>query len=114
MINWGWGAGSDPASLLGIATTRNIPTGTSETGYGNPEYDKLFDEQETTVAAAKRKEIIWKMQEILVRDVPYIIPYYAENVTAYRTDRFQGFVVDPEGLLDLTGRISMTAITPVQ
>jgi peptide/nickel transport system substrate-binding protein len=114
VIRWGWGAGSDPASLLGIATTRNIPTGTSETGYSDAEYDKLFDQQETTVDAAKRKEILWKMQEMLVRDVPYIIPWYADNVTAYRTDRFQGFVVDPEGLLDLTGRISLTEITPVQ
>ena len=114
VIRWGWGAGSDPSSLLGIATIKNIPTGTSETGYANPEYDKLFDEQETTIDAAKRKEIIWKMQEMLVRDVPYIIPWYADKVTAYRTDRFQGFVVDPEGLLDLTGRISITAITPVQ
>ncbi|HET9224652.1 MAG TPA: ABC transporter substrate-binding protein, partial [Roseiflexaceae bacterium] len=114
IIQWGWGAGSDPASLLGIATIKNIPTGTSETGYANPEYDKLFDEQETTVDAAKRKEILWKMQEILLRDVPYIIPYYGQNIEGYRTDRFQGWVIDPEGLLALTGRISLTAISPIQ
>jgi peptide/nickel transport system substrate-binding protein len=114
VIRWGWGAGSDPSSLLYITTTDEIPTGTSETGYSNPEYDKLFDEQEITVDAAKRKEILWKLQEILLRDVPYIIAYYADNVQAYRTDRFQGYVVDPEGLLDLSGRISLTAISPVQ
>ena len=114
VIRWGWGAGSDPSSLLYITTTDEIPTGTSETGYSNPEYDKLFDEQEITVDAAKRKELLWKLQEILLRDVPYIIAYYADNVMAYRTDRFQGYVVDPEGLLDLSGRISLTAISPVQ
>jgi peptide/nickel transport system substrate-binding protein len=115
IMNWGWTAGPDPASLLGIVTTRNIPTGTSETGYSNPEYDKLFDEQETTVDAAKRKDLIWKMQEILVRDVPYIIPYYAQKVEAYRTDRFQGWVVDPQGILQLgSGRISLMVITPVK
>ena len=46
--------------------------------------------------------------------MPYIIPYYAENVEAYRSDKFQSWVVDPEGILSLSGRISLTAITPVQ
>jgi peptide/nickel transport system substrate-binding protein len=114
VINWGWGAGVDPSSLLYIATTDEIPTGNSETGYSNPEYDALFKEQETTVDKAKRNEILHKMQEILIRDVPYIIPYYAQNVEAYRSDKFQGWVVDPEGILDLETRISLTAVSPVQ
>jgi peptide/nickel transport system substrate-binding protein len=114
VIRWGWGAGVDPSSLLYIATTDEIPTGNSETGYSNPEYDALFKEQEITVDKAKRNEILHKMQEILVRDVPYIIPYYAENVEAYRSDKFQGWVVDPEGILYLANRISLTTISPVQ
>jgi peptide/nickel transport system substrate-binding protein len=115
VINWGWGAGVDPSSLLYIATTDEIPTGNSETGYSNPEYDALFKEQEITVDKAKRNEILHKMQEILVRDVPYIIPYYAQNVEAYRSDKFQGWVTDPEGVLSLgSGRISLTVVTPVQ
>ena len=105
----------DPSSLLYVATTDEIPTGNSETGYSNPEYDTLFKEQEITVDKAKRNEILHKMQEILVRDVPYIIPYYAQNVEAYRSDKFQGWVTDPEGVLSLgSGRISLTVVTPVQ
>jgi len=114
VINWGWGAGVDPSSLLYIATTDEIPTGNSETGYSNPEYDKLFKEQEVTVDKAKRNEILHQMQAILVRDVPYIIAYYAENVEAYRSDKFQGWVVDPEGVLSLGGRISLTVVTAVK
>ena len=95
-------AGPDPSSLLYIATTDEIPTGNSETGYSNPEYDKLFKEQEITVDKAKRNEILHQMQGILVRDVPYIIPYYAQTVEAYRSDKFQGWVIDPEGMLDLS------------
>jgi peptide/nickel transport system substrate-binding protein len=114
VIVWGWGAGVDPSSLLYIATTDEIPTGNSETGYSNPEYDQLFKEQEITVDKAKRNQILHKMQEILVRDVPYIIPYYAETVEAYRSDKFQGWVIDPEGILSLDSRISLTAVTPVQ
>ncbi|MEO7911816.1 MAG: peptide ABC transporter substrate-binding protein [Roseiflexaceae bacterium] len=114
VINWGWGAGSDPSSLLYIATTDEIPTGNSETGYSNPEYDTLFKEQEITIDKAKRNEILHQMQQILVRDVPYIVAYYYQNVEAYRSDKFQGWVVDPEGLLNLSGRISLTTVTPVQ
>ena len=115
VINWGWGAGVDPSSLLYIATTDEIPTGNSETGYSNPEYDALFKEQEITVDKAKRNEILHKMQEILVRDSPYIIAYYAQAVEAYRSDKFQGWVTDPEGGLSLgSGRISLTVVTAVQ
>jgi ABC-type transport system substrate-binding protein len=34
------------------------------------------------------------MQQIVHDDVVYIIPYYAENVQAYRKDRFTGWIVD--------------------
>jgi peptide/nickel transport system substrate-binding protein len=113
VILWGWSSGADP-DLLNVVTTGEIPTGTSETGYSNPEYDKLFEEQETTLDQAKRKEIIWKMQEIILRDVPYIIPYYDQTVQAYRNDRFQGWVNDEGAVLYLPDRTSLTAITPVQ
>jgi peptide/nickel transport system substrate-binding protein len=114
VINWGWTAGVDPSSLLNVPTTEEIPTGTSESGYSNPEYDKLYKDQEVTADKAKRKELLDKLQEILVRDVPYIIPYYSQKVEAYRTDRFQGWMIDPEGVLSLVNRLSVTAITPVQ
>jgi len=114
VILWGWGAGVDPASLLYILTTEQIPTGVSETGYSNPEYDALYEQQLVTVDREQRKELLFKMQEIIMRDVPYIIPYYGQAVEAYRADRFQGWVIDPEGVLALSDRISLVEITPVQ
>lgn len=114
VIQWGWSAGPDPSSLLYITTTEQIPTGVSETGYANPEYDELYNRQLVTVDPAERAAIIQQMQQIMVRDVPYIIPYYPQAVQAYRTDRFEGWVLDPEGLLALESRLSLVAITPVQ
>jgi hypothetical protein len=49
-----------------------------------------------------------------VRDVPYIIPSYAQNVEAYRSDRFQGFVIDPDGLLELINRRTIVGVYPVK
>jgi peptide/nickel transport system substrate-binding protein len=114
IISWGWGAGVDPASLLYIATTAEIPTGVSEAGYSNPEYDALYEQQRSTVDRAERIRLLHQMQEILLRDMPYLIPYYADNVEAYRKDRFTGFITDPEGILSLDGRISLTKVRPVQ
>jgi peptide/nickel transport system substrate-binding protein len=114
VINWGWSGSPDPSGLLYIATTEQIPTGVSETGYANPEYDELFAQQQVTVDPAARQAILKQMQAIMLRDVPYIIPYYRQNVQAYRSDRFAGWVIDPEGVLALESRLSLVAITPVQ
>jgi peptide/nickel transport system substrate-binding protein len=94
VIIWSWGSDPDPGFLLSVATTEEIPSGTSETGYSNPEYDALYAEQATTLDSERRREIIWEMQEILHRDVVYLAPYYNYAVQVYRTDRFQGWIVD--------------------
>jgi peptide/nickel transport system substrate-binding protein len=114
VIQWGWSAGVDPASLLYITTTEQIPSGVSETGYSNPEYDALYQQQLVTVDRAERIELLHQMQEILLRDVPYIIPYYPDTVQAYRTDTFTGWVIEPEARLQLFDRLSFVNVAPVQ
>ena len=53
------------------------------------------------------------MQQILVDDVPYIIPYYDQSVQAYRTDRFTGWLLGERtpGLQDVD---SLRVIRPVE
>lgn len=113
VIIWGWGSDPDPAFLLSVMTTGEIPTGTSETGYSNPEYDALFAAQATELDRERRIEIIHQMQEIALRDLPYIIPYYDLAVQAYRTDRFQGWITD-QGKIELSDRSSLLVIEPVE
>ena len=91
---WGWGSDPDPNLLLGVMTTEQIPTGSSETGYSNPEYDALYTQQATTLDKEQRKALVWQMQQIVFDDVAYIIPFYAQAVQAYRTDRFAGWITD--------------------
>ncbi|GAB4539433.1 MAG: ABC transporter substrate-binding protein [Anaerolineae bacterium] len=113
IIIWGWGSDPDPGFLLSVHLTDEIPTGNSETGYSNPEFDALYAQQATELDAVKRREIIWKMQEILHRDVAYIIPYYAQATQAYRTDRFKGWITDQPkvALEDVT---SLVVVEPVE
>lgn len=93
---WGWGAAADPSFLLSVALCSEITTGFSETGYCNPDYDALYDQQAVETDREARIRIIHEMQEILVRDVPYIVPYYQKEIQAWRTDTFIGWPeVDP-------------------
>lgn len=112
VIIWGWGSDPDPAFLLSVHLTDEIPTGTSETGYSNPEFDELFAQQATALDPEERRQIIWKMQEILHRDVVYIIPFYAQATQAFRTDRFTGWIVD-QPKVALEDPTSLTVIEPV-
>jgi hypothetical protein len=52
------------------------------------------------------------MQEIVHRDVVYIVPFYARAVQAYRTDRFAGWLADAPRVA-LEYRSSLIAIEPV-
>ena len=91
IIIWGWGSDPDPGFLLSVMLTSEIPTGNSETGYSNPAYDELYAQQAVELDPDKRLELVWEMQRIVFDDVVYIIPFYAQSVQAYRTDRFTGW-----------------------
>ena len=110
---WGWGSDPDPAFLLGVALCTEIDTGFSETGYCNPEYDALYDEQAVEQDHDARVEQIIEMQQILVDDVPYIIPYYQQEIQAWRTDTFAGWVAD-DPTLGLQDPSSLTVIRPAE
>ncbi|HET7090016.1 MAG TPA: ABC transporter substrate-binding protein [Anaerolineae bacterium] len=114
VLLWGWSADPDPAYLLGVLTTDEIDTGFSETGYSNPVYDQLYLDQSTAVDHEARKKIIWEMQKIALEDVPYIIPYYQNNVMAYRNDKFTGYVYVEGGLLSLDDPLSLSNVEPVR
>jgi len=82
MAMWDWVGYLDPDFVLSIVGCDQYG-GWSDTGYCNPEYDKLYQEQGVTVGQEARKEIVWKMQEILYDDRPYIQLVVLDQVTAH-------------------------------
>ncbi|HCK66467.1 MAG TPA: hypothetical protein DHW49_09390 [Anaerolineae bacterium] len=110
---WGWVSDPDPSALLYVYTTDAIPYGSSETGYSNPVYDELYNQQQVTLNFEERKEIVWEMQRITHEDVVYIIPYYAQAVQAFRNDRFTGWIID-QSKIELTDVTSLVLIEPVR
>jgi peptide/nickel transport system substrate-binding protein len=113
VILWGWGSDPDPNLLLNVQTTGEIPAGYNETGYSNPEFDALNAEQAVELDLEKRKELVWKMQEIAFNDVVYIIPYYEQSIQAYRVDRFTGWLTD-FAKIELSDVSSLVVIEPVK
>jgi peptide/nickel transport system substrate-binding protein len=113
IILWGWIADPDPNTLLIIPTTDQIPTGYNESGFSDPRYDELFIAQGKELDRAKRIEMVHEMQAIVHENVPYIIPYYASAIQAYRVDRFTGWK-DSETKVALEDPSSLLVIEPVK
>ena len=112
IIIWGWQMDPDPNLLLKVMTTDAIPNGSSEAGYANPAYDALYAQQAVELDPKQRQALIYRMQEIMLEDVVYIVPYYAQFAQAYRTDRFTGWIETPT--LTLQEQRSLVNVVPVK
>ena len=66
--------------------------GWNASGYHNLDFDRIADESSRTMDIDKRKDLIWEMQRIIVRDTPYLPLYSPKLVEAVRKDKFTGWV----------------------
>jgi peptide/nickel transport system substrate-binding protein len=106
MFEWGWVVEPDPDYQLSVFTCAQrsykqgaagkITPGLSDSFYCNPAYDKLYEQQGQTVDPNRRAEIVKQMQAILYQDAPYVVTFYYDDLQAYRSDRFGGFVAQPD------------------
>jgi peptide/nickel transport system substrate-binding protein len=81
MAMWDWVGYLDPDFMLSVVNCNQYGNW-SDTGYCNPEYDKLYKEQGVTIDQEARKQIVWEMQEILFNDRPYIQLVNLDLITA--------------------------------
>jgi peptide/nickel transport system substrate-binding protein len=99
---WGWGSSPDPSNMLSVYTTDAIASGRQEIGYSNADYDKLYQQQDTTTDPVARQKLVWQMQDMLFNDFGYIIPYYASANMPFRTDKWTGWPTEKELMLALS------------
>lgn len=89
----------DPDYLRSFFHSRNDrPRGRNMSGYKNPDYDRIADESAGLMDVEKRRELIWKMQAIIMRDVPYFPLYNPRLTEGARIDRFTGWVEMLDGI----------------
>ena len=60
--------------------------------YMNPEYDKAVDAQKAEMNPEKRKDLVWKAQEIAAKDHPVWWLYFFPVINAYNARDWEGVV----------------------
>ena len=101
----------DPDALVNFAVT---PTqDTNYYNYNNAEYNSLVDQIRNTPNQTAIKEMAYRMQDLLARDVPTVPVASTDTLVAYRTDRFTGWDIGP-GYHSILDPKVLENLTPVQ
>jgi len=96
MFLWGWVGENDPNFVLSVFLTSQIGSW-SDSGWSDPVYDKLYEQQETTLDVTKRLQLVYQMQQMLYEQSPYIVLVYPKDIESYDTGSWAGWVRSPEG-----------------
>ena len=109
MFLWYWYSDPDPDFMLSVLTRSQI-NGWSDTGFYDPQYDRLYAQQQVTVDPQARKQIVWSMEQLIYQKSPYIPLVYPQWLEAYNTRGWTGWVRSPAG----TGRSSTRSTTSIR
>lgn len=102
----------DPDYLRAFFYSKNDkPRGWNMSGYNNPGFDKIANAQRTLVDTEKRKPLIWKMQEMILEDIPYLPLYNPHIIEATFNERFKGWVAKVDGIGNIW---SMCVVKPTE
>ena len=117
---WAWSVGEIVGpdyflSMFQSSEAQPAPNGgLSDSGFNNPTYDALYRQQMQETDQAKRRDIIWQMQDILHQEAVYVALYDPSADQAYRSDRFTGI---PEGTLPPLNNFAtnnlLLSVTPI-
>jgi len=91
---WYWYSDPDPNFILSVLTKSQI-NGWSDTGFDDPAYDQLYNQQQVTIDAQARKQIVWQMQQLIYRESPYVPLVYPQWLEAYNSKDWSGWVPSP-------------------
>ena len=102
----------DPDYLRNFFISKNSkPKGWNTSGYNNPRFNRIADASANAMDLEKRKQLIWEMQEILMKDLPWLPLYTPKLAEGVREDRFTGWVNTVGGI---GNRWSFCTIKPVK
>lgn len=111
---WGWDSEvADPSYMLGVPLCSQIG-GNNDVFWCDQEYDRLYDEQSTTLDRAARRAITDRMQEMFYTASPYLVMWYQDKLQAYRTDTWTGWVEANGGIVFNFTRDNYLRLTPAR
>jgi peptide/nickel transport system substrate-binding protein len=124
LFEWGWVVEPDPNYQLSTFTCANrsykdggqVYANLSDSFYCDKQYDALNQQQSEQIDPTERAATVKQMEKMLYDAAPYVITTYYNNLEAYRSDKFTGFLPQPEpngSLLFQYGTASYRNIEPV-
>ena len=96
MYLWDWDGYVDPGADLQTFTTAQIGNW-NEPCWSNPEFDRLYKQQEVTLDPTKRQQIISQMQKLLYEAAGMIVLTYPDHLEAYNTAQWTGWTRNQAG-----------------
>lgn len=96
----GWGIGPDPDYQMSINRCSSRPNAdgsgaTSESNWCSAKFDKQYKKQHVELDKHKRADRILQLQKLIYQAAVNDVLYYADELEAYRSDRFGGFTKEP-------------------
>jgi peptide/nickel transport system substrate-binding protein len=79
---WDWFPETDPDFMLSVLTCGSWNVW-NDTGYCSPAYDKLYSQQSAAMNPAARQQIVYQMQEMINKALPYLVLDYPDSVEAH-------------------------------
>jgi peptide/nickel transport system substrate-binding protein len=95
---------SSASRPLGVYAPRNWMR------YENPEMDQLLVAQREEMNLQKRIQIVYKIQEIIARDLPLLALYTKHSILAYRVDKFTGWGAGDVSTWGVTGATALRSV----
>lgn len=83
-----------PLSVMTLGLAYRTGGAFNESGYSNPEFDKLLNEAEATLDIDKRRVIMGKIETIMQEDGPIVQPIWRNVQTGY-DKKVKGFKMHP-------------------
>jgi peptide/nickel transport system substrate-binding protein len=81
----------------------------NDSGYCNPAYDRLYQQQGTTLNPAARKRLVWRMESMIYNQRPYIEIDYPDWIEAHARG-WAGFVMTGQGSFNEMSDLTMLAV----
>jgi ABC-type transport system substrate-binding protein len=80
--SFGWGLGVDPDPFSIFHSSNMVPVGNNITQWWCPESDEMLAKARVELDQEKRKEYLWRWQEIVAEEKPYCVVYIPLNMWA--------------------------------
>jgi peptide/nickel transport system substrate-binding protein len=108
---WDWVPLEDPDFILSVMQCNQYGSW-SDSGYCNPAYDKLYEQQSATVNPQQRKQVVYQMQQMLYDQRPYIVINYQDILDAWSKD-WTGFLESNQSMFNPLSKQSLTSVHQV-